>query len=118
MRFIIQLCISSLAVMVTAWLLPGVEIENGNFVTAVIVAAVLAFLNAVVKPLMILLTIPVTLVSFGLFLIVINAVIILLADAIVDDFRVDGFWNALLFAVILWAVTALFESIQKRDNRA
>ena len=116
MKFIIQLCISSLAVMVSTYILPGVSIENDNFLTAVIVAAVLAFLNTVLKPIMIALTIPVTIFTLGLFLIVINAIIILLADKLVDGFHVNGFWSALLFSIVTSIITSILESVQRRDQ--
>lgn len=111
MKFIIQLIISSLAVLISAYLLPGVEIVDNNFITALIVASVLAFLNAVVKPIMIILTIPITFVTLGFFLLVINALMILLAAKIVDDFKVQGFWWALLFSLILSIVTSILESL-------
>ncbi len=116
MRFIIQLIISTLAVLISSFLLPGVEVQDNNVFTAIIVAAVLAFLNAVVKPIMIVLTIPVTFFTFGLFLLVINALMIILAAKLVDGFRVDGFWWALLFSFILSIVTSILENIKKRDE--
>lgn len=111
MKFIVQLIISSLAVLISAYFLPGVDIVDNNFITALIVAAVLSFLNAVVKPIMIILTIPITFITLGLFLLVINALMILLAAKIVDDFRVNGFWWALLFSLILSIVTSILESL-------
>ena len=72
MNFIVQIIISTLAVLITAFLLPGVEIVDNSFFTALLVAVVLAFLNSVVKPIMIIFTIPVTVISMGLFLLVIN----------------------------------------------
>jgi putative membrane protein len=116
MRFIIQLIISTLAVLITAYLLPGVEIVDNNFFTAVIVAAVLSFLNAVVKPIMVVLTIPITLFTLGFFLLAINAFIVMLASRIVDGFHVKGFWWALLFSFILSIVTSILESVKKRDE--
>jgi putative membrane protein len=118
MNFIIKLIISTLAVLITSYLLPGVEIVDNNFFTALIVAAVLAFLNSVVKPIMIIFTIPITFVTLGFFLLVINAFIILLAAKIVgvDAFRVDGFWWALLFSLILSIVTSIMESIGKKEE--
>ncbi len=116
MRFIIQLIISTLAVLISSFLLPGVEVQDNNIFTAIIVAAVLAFLNAVVKPIMIVLTIPVTFFTFGLFLLVINALMIILASKLVDGFRVDGFWWALLFSFILSIVTSILENVKKRDE--
>lgn len=114
MQFIFKIIVSTLAVIVTSYLLQGISIDNP--LTAVIVAAVLAFLNAVVKPLMIIFTIPVTVLSFGLFFFVINALIILLADYIVDGFEVKSFWWALLFSLILSIVTSVFDAIAQKNN--
>jgi putative membrane protein len=117
MGFIINLIISALAVIVTAYFLPGVDVDT--FWTALVVAAVLSFLNAIVKPIMILFTIPITILTLGLFLIVVNALIIMLADYIVDGFSVSGFLNALLFSFIVSFVNSIFESIagtKKKDK--
>ncbi|MGQ0829518.1 MAG: phage holin family protein [Bacteroidota bacterium] len=116
MKFILQLIISTLAVLISSYLLPGVKIENNSFLIALTVAAVLAFLNTVVKPIMILLTIPVTIFTFGLFLLVINAFMILLTAKIVDGFRVEGFWWALLFSLILSIITSVLEGIKRKDK--
>ncbi len=116
MKFIIKLIISTLAILVSSYLLRGVNIDNNSFFTALIVAAVLAFLNTVVKPIMILLTIPVTIFTFGLFLLVINAFIILLAAKLVNGFYVDGFWWALLFSLILSIITSILEGIKRSDE--
>lgn len=117
MKFIVQLIISTLAVLISAYLLPGVHIRDNSFLTALVVAAVLSFLNTVLKPIMIVLTIPVTIVSFGLFLVVINALIILLAARIVDGFTVDGFWWAILFSFILSLVTSVLQGVKKKDEQ-
>ncbi len=117
MRFIIQLIISTLAVLITAYFLPGVRIDGNNFFIALEVAAVLAFLNAIIKPIMIVLTIPITIVTLGFFLLAINAFIILLASRLVDGFHVDGFWWALLFSLILSVVTSILESVKKSDEK-
>jgi putative membrane protein len=114
--FIVNLIISALAVAITAWLLPGVHIQNDSILTAFIVALVLSFLNAILKPIMIVLTIPVTVFSFGLFLLVINACIIILAARLVDGFKVDSFWWALLFSLILSLVTSILQNIKRRDQ--
>lgn len=118
MKFIIQLIISTLAVLISSFLLPGVHIRDNSIFIAIIVAAVLAFLNGVVKPLMIILTIPVTLFTFGLFLLVINALMIILTDKLVDGFNVDGFWWALLFSFILSITTSILENIKKKDENS
>ncbi|MEI6489027.1 MAG: phage holin family protein [Bacteroidota bacterium] len=116
MNFIIQIIISTLAVLITSYVLPGVHIANNSFLTALIVAAVLSFLNNVIKPIMIVLTIPVTIISLGLFLLVINAIIILITAKLVEGFKVDGFWWALLFSLILSLVTSVLQNIQKNDE--
>ena len=115
MSFFVSILVNGLAVLIASFLLPGVHVEN--MIYAVIVAAVLALLNAFIKPLLVVLTIPITLFSFGLFLLVINAALILLADYIVPGFSVDGFWWALLFSVVLWAINSVFEASSKpTDN--
>ena len=115
MKFIIQLIVSALAVIVTSMILPGVHIENG--LTAIIVAAVLAFLNAIVKPVLVILTIPITVFTLGIFLIVINAFMILLAAKIVDGFHVDGFWIALIFSILLSLVSSVFNALSGGNDR-
>ncbi len=109
MKFIIKIVISAFAVLATSSILKGVHIDN--FLTALIVAIILSFLNAIVKPILILFTIPITIFSFGLFLVVINAAMILLTDKLVDGFSVDGFWWALLFSIILSLVTWVLTKI-------
>ncbi|MDB5276851.1 MAG: phage holin family protein [Ferruginibacter sp.] len=101
MNFVYKILITTVNVFILAAILPGVEIVNNNIVTAVIVALVLAVLDAIVKPLLILLTLPATILTLGLFLFVINACIILLDAHFVHGFQVDGFWYALLFSVVL-----------------
>lgn len=105
MNFILKIVLTAVAVLVIAHFLPGVSVVN--FTSAVIVAVVLALLRVTIKPLLIILTLPVTILTLGLFLLVINALIILLADNLIDGFHVTGFWIALLFSLIL----SIFESI-------
>lgn len=108
---LIRLILNTFAVIITSYILPGVELRG--FLTAVLVAIVIGFLNLFVKPLLILLTIPVTVFTFGLFLLVINALIILMADSIVHGFMVHGFWWALGFSIILTLVNSLFRTSEK-----
>jgi putative membrane protein len=105
MNFLIRLIISAIAVMLTAWLLPGIHVEG--FITALAVALALAVLNVILKPILIILTIPVTILTFGLFLLVINALIILLTGSIIGGFYVDGFGWALLFSIILTIISSI-----------
>ena len=117
MQFVIRFIISTLAVIITSYLLPGVHLES--FLTAVIVAAVLSFLNAVVKPVMIFFTIPITLFTFGLFLIIINGAIIMLADKLVVGFEVKNFFAALLFSIMMWLITSILETLtRKREENS
>jgi putative membrane protein len=99
MNFFLKILITAVNVFVLAYLLPGIEIKD--FLTAIIVAFVLSILDAVVKPLLILFTLPATIFTLGLFLFVINACIILIDAYFVHGFQVAGFWYALLFSVCL-----------------
>lgn len=105
MNFILKIVLTAVAVLVIAHFLPGVSVVN--FTSSVIVAVVLALLRVTIKPLLIILTLPVTIVTLGLFLLVINALIILLADKLIAGFNVSGFLIALIFSLIL----SVFESI-------
>jgi putative membrane protein len=107
MNFLMRILISTAAVMLTGWILPDSWVKVDNVFTALIVAIVLAFLNQVVKPILIVLTIPITFLTMGLFLIAINAGIILLADYFIEGFTVGGFWSALGFSIVL----AIFNSL-------
>lgn len=102
--------LNSVAVYATAKLLNGVEVKN--FWSAVFVAALLALINIFVKPVLIILSLPITILTFGLFVWVINAVLIMLVDAIVSGFKVRSFWWALIFglvmSVISWFLFTLF----------
>ena len=108
MDIIVRFILYVAAVLITAYMLPGVNFKN--FWTALIAAAVLSVLNAFIKPLLIFLTIPLTFVTLGLFLLVINAGIILLGAWLVPGFDVDSFWWALLFSIVLSFFTYLFKA--------
>lgn len=111
MKLIFQLILTALVVLVLAEVLPGVGVQS--FVTSLIVAVVLALLNMTVKPLLVFLTLPATLITFGLFLLVINAVIILLVDWLIPGFGVDGFWWAILFSLLLTITQSLLFRLTK-----
>ncbi len=117
MNFIIKLFLNSLAVVIASLLLSsGVHIEGwGN---AVLLAAVLVLLNVSVKPLLVFFTLPFTLFTLGLFLLVINASIILIADWILGDgFNVASFWWALAFSIILSLLNSLFERLVIKNEQ-
>ncbi len=99
MKLLIRILVTTVLVMLIAYLMKGVDIEG--FESALIVSIVLGLLNVFVKPVLVLFTLPVTLFTLGLFLLVINAVIILLCDNLVSGFSVDSFWTALLFSIVL-----------------
>ena len=92
-------------------MLPGADVDG--FWTALIVAGVLAILNVLVKPILVVLTIPITIITFGLFLIVINTINVLIVDWLIDDFHVDSFWWALVFSVLLSLVNSIFGGMNK-----
>ena len=114
MKPILKLLLTALAVLILAYVLPGVEVTD--YWAALLVALALALLRMIVKPIMVILTLPVTVVTFGLFLLVINALIILMADYFVSGLQVDGFWWALLFSLLLSFLESLLFSILKEDR--
>ncbi len=115
MRILLRLLISSAVILVTAYILPGVHVDS--IWTALLVAVVLALLNFFLRPLLVILTIPFTIITLGLFLLVINAVIILIADHLIGQrFEVDGFWWALLFSLIISLVNSLINVRKKQSS--
>ena len=99
MNFIIKLLISSIIVFALSYFLPGVHVTS--IVAALWVAVVLGLLNTFLKPVLVFFTIPVTLFTLGLFLLVINAIIVLICDYFIPEFQVDGFVTALFFSILL-----------------
>jgi len=99
MGFIYSWIISALAIVISAYLLPGVRLSG--FSAAFVTALVLGLINAFIKPLLILLTLPLNILTLGLLTFIINAILVLLTGAIVPGFKVDGFWWALLFSLVL-----------------
>lgn len=111
MNILIRLLISALAVFICATVLPGAHVDG--FMIAIVVAAVLALLNLLVKPILVILTIPITIITLGLFLLVINTILILLVDALVPGFTIDGFWWAFVFSILLSIINSVFGGINK-----
>ena len=97
--------------MLTAYLLPGVHVQD--YWAALLVAVLISLSNVIVKPILVIITIPITILTLGLFLLVINALIILLVEYFVDGFVVDGFWWALAFSLILSVFNSLFGDLLK-----
>lgn len=99
MKLLFRILITAGLVLLISNFMTSVSVAD--FTTAIIVAAVLGLLNIFIKPILVLLTLPVTIVTLGLFLFVINAFIILLCSRLVDGFRINSFWTALFFSIIL-----------------
>ncbi|WP_417212625.1 phage holin family protein [Bizionia sp.] len=114
MKLIIRILITAVAVVLLAKLLPGIAVES--YTTAIIVAIVLGLLNLIVRPILIFLTLPATIFTLGLFLFVINALMILLADSLINGFTVSSFWTALLFSILLTILQSIFYGILGQDN--
>jgi putative membrane protein len=110
-----RLMLLMIAVMVGAWLLPGVEVSSWGSV--LLTAIVISLLNNIIRPVLIVITLPVTAITLGLFLFVINALIILMASELVKGFHVDTFGSALLFSLVLMGVNYLLELPNKYLNR-
>ncbi len=114
MNIILKLLITAAVAYGLTQLLSGVHITD--FKAAIIFAVVLAVLNTIVRPLLIIFTIPITIVTLGLFLLVINALMILLADKLMDSITVKGFWWALIFSILLSVVSSAAESLFKKEK--
>ena len=108
-RFFTKTIATAVAVLIVAYLLKGVTVDNS--ITALLVALVLGLLNNFIKPVLILLTIPFTVFTLGLFLIVINVFIIYLVAEIVPGFHISGFFTAFIFGLLVSFFTAMIESI-------
>ena len=114
MNILFNWFISALVILVSAYLLPGVHIDG--LTTALVVAIVLGILNVVIKPILFILTLPVTILTLGLFTFVINAFLILLTTKLVPGFKVDGFWWALLYSVLISLISGFLRSYDKEED--
>lgn len=112
MNILLRLVVNALAVMVAAYVLPGVAVSS--LWAALVVAVVLGLLNTFIKPILVVLTLPITVVTLGLFLFVINAAIVLLASSFVSGFVVTGFWSALLFSLVVSLISSLFHGMEDK----
>lgn len=111
MKIIIHVFLNSLAVFVSANILPGVRLDG--FKTALVVAVVLGLVNAVLRPILLVLTIPINIMSLGLFTFVIIGGLVELVSFLVPGFQVASFWWALAFALVLWLVNAFLHSFER-----
>lgn len=116
MKFLLRIVITAVVAFGLSSVLPGIHIDT--FWTAIVLSLVLAVLNYLLKPILIILTLPITILTFGFFLFIINAAIVLLASKFVDGFRVDGFWWALLFSLLLSLVTSILYKDKDKEEEA
>ena len=115
MGFLVRIFVVAAVSFALANILGGVHVTD--FLTALVFALVLALLNMFVRPLLILFTLPVTFITLGLFLFVVNTLVVLLASKLVDGFTIDNFWWALLFSIILSIITSALDKKEKEDRR-
>jgi putative membrane protein len=111
MNLLAYLIINGFAVFIAAYILPGVVVDT--FWTAVLVAVVLGVVNVFIKPFITLLTLPFTILTFGLFIFIINAALVLFVDFLVNGFEVQGFMWALIFSLVISLVSSFLSSLTK-----
>ena len=115
MKLLMKIVFSSILVMFLSNVMNGVHVDN--FTTSIIVSIVLGLLNIFVKPILVLFTLPVTVFTLGLFLFVINALLILLCAKIVGGFRVDSFFAALIFSIVLSLLQSVMYGLIKDEKK-
>jgi putative membrane protein len=117
MRFLARLLLNGIAIIIATWLLPGLHVSGP--VAALVAGAILGFVNAIVRPVLFFLTLPLTLLTLGLFIFVVNALCLGLTAALVPGFTIDGFWwaviGALLVSVVSWILNGIFVSSRERN---
>jgi putative membrane protein len=118
MRLLLAWLINAFALVAVAYLMPGISVAS--FTTALVAALVLGLINAVVRPVLVLLTLPVTIITLGLFIFVLNGLLFWFVDSFIQGFVVDGFWSgvfgAIVFSLISWLLSALL--LHSREPRA
>ena len=114
MRFLARLVLNGLAIIIAAWLLPGIHLTSP--LAALLAGVILGFVNAIVRPVLFLLTLPLTLLTLGLFIFVLNAICFALTALIVPGFSVDGFGWALLGALLVSVVSWILNGIVVGKN--
>ena len=116
MKLVLTWLLAACALLVVAYLYPGVQVQS--FTSALIAAAVIGLFNAVLRPILVILTLPVTVITLGLFLFVINALLFWAAASVLNGFRVDGFLAALLgsliYSVLMLVVNTALRSVLSR----
>lgn len=111
MNIIFNWLLSAIAIMISSYVLPGVHVRD--FVVALILAVILGVINAILRPILLILTLPINILTLGLFTFVINAFLVMLAASLVKGFNVDSFWWALAFSLVLSLVNGFFHKLSK-----
>ncbi|MDP2637300.1 MAG: phage holin family protein [bacterium] len=111
MGILVQWLIYTVAVVITSYFLPGVVVSG--FFAALFTALVLGLANVFIRPFLILITLPLTILTLGLFTFIINAFLVLFVDIIVAGFMVEGFWWALLFSIVITIVSGILNNFAK-----
>lgn len=114
MKTFIHFIVSTIAILITAYILPGVHVSG--LLAAFVLAVVLGAINLILRPILIFLTLPITIVTLGLFVLVINGLLVMLASYIVPGFTVDSFWWALLFGIVLAVINWVLEVLEPNHS--
>jgi putative membrane protein len=115
MRFLLRLIVNTVAVFLAANLVPGIHV--GGWGTALLAGLILGFVNAVIKPILFVLTLPLTVITLGLFIFVVNAICLALVAWLVPGFTISGFWAAMLGAIVISLVSWLLHAIADERRR-
>ncbi len=109
MGLLVKWLVTTASILVAAYVIPGVTVAG--FFTALWVALFLAVVNVLLRPLLILITLPITILTLGLFTFVINGALVLLASSVIDGFQVNGFWAAFFFGIVLSIVNCVLGAL-------
>ena len=105
-----NLLVNTISIFAVSYILSGIEVDS--FLIALVVAVVMAVLNVTLKPLLVLITIPLTVVTFGLFLLVVNVLVLYAAEALIDGFHIAGFWWALAFSLLVSFINSVLFGLE------
>jgi len=114
MQTLINWILATLIILVVAYIVPGVAVAS--FTAALLAAAVIGIINAFIRPVLFLLTLPINILTLGLFTLILNALLLMLAAAVVPGFAISSFWWALLFGVLLWLVNTVINNLFKKPS--
>ncbi|MBP7528489.1 MAG: phage holin family protein [Syntrophorhabdaceae bacterium] len=114
MRLLLKWLIMAASIIIAAYFIPGVRV--GSFLSALWVALFLGIVNILIRPILILITLPINILTLGLFTFVINAALILLASSVIKGFEVAGFWWALLYSIVLSVVNSLLNLVLPKKD--